>query len=82
MLTLSHSFQRPVRTVLTTMAHADSRLSRLVGQLACALIVMSLVVAALGCAPLTRIANEGLDQATLLLCALLPVLSWSDKRTQ
>ena len=82
MLKLHHPVQRPVRTVLTTIARADPRLSRLVGRLAWALIVMSLVVAALGCAPLTRITDEGLDQATLLLFALLPVLYWSGKRNQ
>lgn len=73
---------RPVRHVLSAMQQADPRLLRLVRALAFAFILMSLVVVALGCSPKLHIVNEGLDQATLLLFTLLPVLYISGKRSR
>ena len=67
----------PARQVMNTMQNADPRLLRLVRALAFAFIAMSLVVAAMGCSTQLQIVNGGLDQATLLLFAMLPVLYFS-----
>lgn len=70
----------PLRDVMNTMQNADPRLLRLVRALAFAFILMSLVVAAMGCSPKLHVVNEGLDQATLMLFAMLPVVYWSGRR--
>ena len=80
MLMVPSKSLNPTRQALTTMQQADPRLLRLVQALTFAFIVMSLVVVALGCSPKLHVINEGLDLATLLMFAMLPVLYLSGKR--
>lgn len=82
MLMISTAPSNPVRHVVSTMQQANPRLLRLVRALAFAFIFISLVVAVMGCSPKLHIANEGLDQATLMLFALLPMLYFSGKQNQ
>lgn len=77
MMSLPASPLTPARQVMNTMQNADPRLLRLVRALAFAFIAMSLVVAAMGCSTKLQIVNGGLDQATVLLFAMLPVLYFS-----
>lgn len=70
----------PLRSVLPTMQRADARLKRLIRSLAVAFIVMSVLATSLGCTPQAHLINEALDQGTLLLLALLPVLYVSGLR--
>ena len=69
-----------VRHLLTTMQHADPRLLGVVRGLVYAFIAMSLFVLALGCSPKLHIVNEGLDQATVLMLAMFPVLYFSGRQ--
>ncbi|GAA5504352.1 hypothetical protein Dxin01_04122 [Deinococcus xinjiangensis] len=76
--------QTPAQQILSTMRMADKRLVRLVAAFATAFIVLSLAVAAAipPCTGVGQAVNAGLDQMSLLMFAMLPVLYFSGKKNQ
>lgn len=66
--------------VLDTMRAADPRLVRLVFALTFAFIVMSALALPLGCTTAGHLVNSALDDATLLMFAMLPVLYLSGRQ--
>lgn len=65
---------------LNTMRAADPRLVRLVFALTFAFIVMSALALPLGCTTAGHLVNSALDDATLLMFAMLPVLYLSGRQ--
>lgn len=70
----------PLPNLMTTLRAADPRLVRLVHALTFAFLFMTVAALPLGCSVAGHLVNEGLDQATLLMFGLLPVLYVSGRR--
>lgn len=78
--TVTPTLSVPLSRVLATMRAADPRLVRLVYALAVAFIFMSAVALPFGCTTVGHLVNSALDDATLMMFALLPVLYLSGRQ--
>lgn len=70
----------PLAGVLDTMRAADPRLVRLVYALAVAFVFMSALAVPMVCTSVGQQVNAALDDATLMMFAMLPVLYLSGRQ--